>query len=48
MIMQMLNQMEMDFEPLPKTLFFEYQNIGELTQYFLANHHSALIEVLES
>jgi acyl transferase domain-containing protein/aryl carrier-like protein/UDP-glucose 4-epimerase len=38
MIMEMTRRMEEVFGPLPKTLFFEYQNIRELTGYFLENH----------
>ncbi len=38
MVMEMTRRMEEVFGPLPKTLFFEYQNIRELTGYFLENH----------
>lgn len=30
--------LENDFEDLPKTLFFEYQNISDLADYFVENH----------
>ncbi|WP_315823374.1 SDR family NAD(P)-dependent oxidoreductase [Paraflavitalea speifideaquila] len=46
MVMQMTNQLEGVFGVLPKTLFFEYQNIQELTQYFLDHHAQKLQQVL--
>src|SRR6185437_111148 len=35
MVMQMTMELEKIFGSLPKTLFFEYQNISELTDYFI-------------
>ncbi|AJQ25407.1 SDR family NAD(P)-dependent oxidoreductase [Pelosinus fermentans] len=46
MIMQMTNQLETIFGSLPKTLFFEYQNIQEITGYFLESYRDQLIELL--
>jgi polyketide synthase PksN len=46
MVMQMTNQLEGVFGTLPKTLFFEYQNIKELTQYFLDHHAGKLQQLL--
>src|SRR5262249_37761926 len=38
--MKLTNQLEKTFSSLPRTLFFEYQTIRELAEYFVA-HHSA-------
>jgi len=46
MIMQMTDQLEKVFGSLPKTLFFEYQDIGALTDYFLKTHRRELAELL--
>ncbi|AJQ26211.1 amino acid adenylation domain-containing protein [Pelosinus fermentans] len=46
MVMQLTNQLEKKFGSLSKTLFFEYQNIQELTGYFLESYRSKLIELL--
>ncbi|AJQ25406.1 SDR family NAD(P)-dependent oxidoreductase [Pelosinus fermentans] len=46
MVMQMTNQLEKNFGSLSKTLFFEYQNIQELTGYFLASYRDQLTELL--
>ncbi|MBP2630953.1 MAG: pksL 6, partial [Firmicutes bacterium] len=46
MVMKMTNQLEKVFGSLPKTLFFEYQNIKELTGYFLENYRDQLTEIL--
>lgn len=48
MIMQMTNRMEAVFGTLPKTLFFEFQSIKELTNYFLENHSENLANILVS
>lgn len=48
MVMQMTRQMESVFGTLPKTLFFEYQNIRELSHYFLENYLEQLRKVLVS
>jgi polyketide synthase PksN len=46
MVMQLTNQLEKNFGSLPKTLFFEYQNIQELTGYFLESYRDKLTEFL--
>ncbi|MDQ0495501.1 polyketide synthase PksN [Paenibacillus brasilensis] len=46
MIKQLTRELEKTFGTLPKTLFFEYQNIRELTQYFLEVHQKQLIKLL--
>lgn len=46
MILQLTDQLEKVFGPLSKTLFFEYQNIGELTGYFLEAYPDKLPELL--
>jgi polyketide synthase PksN len=45
MVMQLTNQLEKTFGSLPKTLFFEYQNIQELASYFLENYRVQLTEL---
>ena len=40
MAMQLTNELENVFGSLPKTLFFEYQTIGELSNYFEENYSS--------
>jgi polyketide synthase PksL len=40
--MKLTNQLEKAFGALPKTLFFEYQTIDALTQYFASNHAAQL------
>lgn len=47
MVMQLTNELEKTFGSLSKTLFFEYQNIQELTEYFLEEHRAILISLLE-
>ncbi|QNV57856.1 Polyketide synthase PksN [Paenibacillus polymyxa E681] len=46
MIKQLTRELEKTFGTLPKTLFFEYQNIRELTHYFLKVHQKQLIKLL--
>ncbi|MFF0912797.1 SDR family NAD(P)-dependent oxidoreductase [Brevibacillus sp. NPDC003359] len=46
MVMRLTDQLETVFGPLPKTLFFEYQNIKELSGFFLNAHRSKLEELL--
>jgi polyketide synthase PksL len=46
MVMQMTNQLEKIFGSLSKTLLFEYQNIKELTGYFIQNHRETLLKQL--
>jgi acyl transferase domain-containing protein/thioesterase domain-containing protein/NADP-dependent 3-hydroxy acid dehydrogenase YdfG len=41
-IMNLTRYLEKDFGMLSKTLFFEYQNLAELTAYFLENHEAKL------
>src|SRR5579864_4366000 len=40
--MKLTNQLEQTFGSLPKTLFFEYRTIRELTEYFTANYSQQL------
>ncbi len=42
MAMNMTNQLEKTFGTLSKTLFFEYQNIRELTSYMIKSHADTL------
>jgi polyketide synthase PksN len=46
MVIQLNNQLEKTFGSLSKTLFFEYQNIQELTGYFLESYRDQLKELL--
>lgn len=46
MVMQLTNELEKIFGSLSKTLFFEYQNIQELTGYFLESYREQLIGLL--
>ncbi len=46
MVIQMTNNLEKDFGPLSKTLFFEYKNINELAGYFIENHYDALLRIM--
>ncbi len=46
LIMQLINHMEKIFGNLPKTLFFEYKTIKELTNYLLEVHHKKLKDLL--
>lgn len=41
-IVRMTSEMEKDFGELSKTLFFEYQNVNELTQYFIGNYKDTI------
>ncbi|RSZ60417.1 SDR family NAD(P)-dependent oxidoreductase [Massilia atriviolacea] len=40
--MNLTKQIEASFGPLPKTLFFEYQNIDQLADYFVESHAGRL------
>jgi polyketide synthase PksL len=40
--MKLTNQLEKTFDSLPKTLFFEYQTIRELAEYFIEHHPAQL------
>ncbi len=42
MTMKLVAELEKTFGSLPKTLFFEYQTLAELTRYFVASHAAAL------
>ncbi len=44
--MKLTNQLEKTFGSLSKTLFFEYQTIRELAEYFTAHHAPRLTSVL--
>ncbi|HKO58101.1 MAG TPA: SDR family NAD(P)-dependent oxidoreductase [Thermoanaerobaculia bacterium] len=43
---KLTNQLEKTFGPLSKTLFFEYQTIRDLAEYFLAHHGARLAGLL--
>ena len=47
MVMELTNQLEKTFGPLSKTLFFEYQTIGELSGYFLETYREQLMQLIE-
>jgi polyketide synthase PksL len=40
--MKLTNQLENTFGSLPKTLFFEYQTVRDLAEYFIAHHSEQL------
>lgn len=42
MIIQLNERLEKEFSNVPKTLFFEYQNLSSLTDYFVEHHHNSL------
>jgi polyketide synthase PksM len=44
MVLQLTEVLEKSFGSLSKTLFFEYQTLGELTGYFLESYREKLIE----
>lgn len=44
MVMNMTRALEEVFGSLPKTLFFEYQSIKELSSYFISYHKNKLIK----
>ncbi|MEL7148480.1 MAG: beta-ketoacyl synthase N-terminal-like domain-containing protein, partial [Bacteroidota bacterium] len=46
MVMKMTNELEKAFGSLSKTLFFEYQTIRELTNYFLETFSDKLTDLL--
>lgn len=45
-ILQLTTEFEKTFGPLPKTLFFEYQNIREVTSYFLEGYGEIIQQLL--
>lgn len=46
MIVNMTNKLEKVYGELPKTLFFEYQTIGQLAAYFVRHHASTIARTL--
>ncbi len=42
MVMQMTNELEKTFNSLPKTLFYEYQNVQDLAGYFIKSYKDKL------
>ncbi len=42
MIIQLNQRLEQEFSALPKTLFFEHQNLAALTDYFVTHHAQQL------
>ncbi len=46
MIVELNKRFESKFGGLSKTLFFEYGNIDELSEYFIENHQDALLALL--
>lgn len=48
MVMKLTDQLETVFGSLSKTLFFEYHNLEELTEYFLKSHRKQLVELLDT
>ena len=46
LIMQLTDRLEQIFGSLPKTLFFEYQSIRELTEYFMKSFPAKLNDLL--
>ncbi|MCB0197325.1 MAG: SDR family NAD(P)-dependent oxidoreductase, partial [Anaerolineae bacterium] len=46
MMLTLTRQLEQDFGELPKTLFFEYQTLTELTGHFVAAYPARLQEIL--
>ena len=47
MVLELTDILEPIFGFLPKTLFFEYQNIKALAEYFIEFHQSKLLEILD-
>jgi polyketide synthase PksN len=45
-VMRLTSHLEKQFGPLPKTLFFEYDNIAQLADYFLEAHEDTLQSLL--
>ncbi|QKH04690.1 SDR family NAD(P)-dependent oxidoreductase (plasmid) [Bacillus cereus] len=45
MILALIKSLENNFGELSKTLFFEYQSIADLANYFIENHHNKLLSV---
>ncbi|WP_266160111.1 SDR family NAD(P)-dependent oxidoreductase, partial [Dyella silvatica] len=47
MVMDLTLKLEKSFGSLPKTLFFEYQTMAALADYFLHAHRDQLVELLD-
>ncbi|MFT5082341.1 MAG: acyl transferase domain-containing protein/acyl carrier protein [Lentisphaeria bacterium] len=47
MIMELTRQLESVFGSLPKTLFFEYQTIEELSEYFIDSYRLEMEDILQ-
>ncbi|WP_338551792.1 SDR family NAD(P)-dependent oxidoreductase [Paenibacillus sp. KS-LC4] len=45
LVMKLTNELEKTFGSLPKTLFFEYQNLRDLAGYFLESHRAQLVRL---
>lgn len=45
-MVQLITHLEETFGPLPKTLFFEYQSVKAISNYFLQNYKDKLIQLL--
>ena len=48
MVMAMTGELEQSFGTLSKTLFFEHRTIRELSEYFIDQHRSQLLALLQS
>jgi len=46
LVLRLTKELETSFGPLPKTLFFEYQNLRDLAGYFLTAHRGQLQKLL--
>lgn len=46
-IMKMMKKLEEDFGTLPKSLFFKYRSIDNLTGYFSSNHNEKLKDLIK-
>ncbi|KAI5808347.1 hypothetical protein BZA77DRAFT_24773 [Pyronema omphalodes] len=47
MVIQLTKRLEESFGSLPKTLFFEYQNLSKLTDYFIKHHGDRLSMMID-
>ena len=47
MVMQLTNELEKTFGSLSKTLFFEYQTLQEISEYFITSHRPQLLKLLK-
>ncbi|WP_437643502.1 SDR family NAD(P)-dependent oxidoreductase [Sorangium sp. So ce362] len=46
MIMELNSLLDMDFDSLPRTLFFEYKSLAELAAFFVDEHEARLQQLL--